>query len=153
MSNKNNTYEDRMKVSNYAENQFQIYCKKKGLEFYHLGFDKQKVEHFYLLNPIIRNIPDYVVWNDEKIFLVQVKGSPILKQKEYELFDKMISAYESDKVKLYYAYCFNDDFIFLSFSKMKLIYENEPIILRFENDGKSYKMLNELIKINDQKNR
>ena len=76
--NGNNTYAQRQTEVNKGEVLFEEYCKEKGYEFVRIGFNEKKgqISNFFLINPLLRNIPDYFVNTPNGPLVVQVKGSP-----------------------------------------------------------------------------
>jgi len=61
------------------------------------------------LNPVLRNMPDYVIQRDDKTFAVNVKGTPNIKEKERLLLPQLIDAYSSEKAPLIYIFCIRGD--------------------------------------------
>ena len=102
-------YEIRIQ-SNIGEELFEKYCKEKGYICNRLGFDEGAgyIEKFFNLNPLLRNLPDYVVNTKTETFVVCVKGTPNLKKKEFELLPLMTEWFSSPKAPLVYAFCFKD---------------------------------------------
>jgi hypothetical protein len=56
------------------------------------------------LNPILRNMPDYVIQRDERTFVVNVKGTANIKEKERLLLPQLIEAYSTQKAPLIYMF-------------------------------------------------
>jgi len=78
-------YQGRQDVGvNIGEEIFEQWCARNGWNCTRLGFDEKfaNVGAFYNLNPVLRNMPDYVIQRDEKTFAVNVKGTPNIKEKE-----------------------------------------------------------------------
>ena len=96
--NGSNNYQERNSVTNIAEELFEKYCNQKGYFIRRLGFDEKKdpIPNFYNINPMVRNLPDYYVCTNKLSFLVMVKGTANIKQKEYELLPKFIEWYDSN---------------------------------------------------------
>jgi len=142
--NGNNTYKERNSISyNKGEDIFLQYCKDKQLEVTRLGFDEKNasVSHFYDLSPFIRNLPDFIVTNGEKIILVNVKGSLNLKETEYELLEGFAHLYETESTKLYYAFCLSHrNIIWETVESVAEAYLQEKEIKQWP-DGKRYKTL------------
>ena len=142
--NGNNTYKERNSISyNKGEDIFLQYCKDKQLEVTRLGFDEKNasVSRFYDLSPFIRNLPDFIVTNGEKIILVNVKGSLNLKETEYELLEGFAHLYETESTKLYYAFCLShSNIIWETVERVAEAYLQEKEIKQWP-DGKRYKTL------------
>jgi len=101
-------FSDRMKVTNDGETIFEQYCKEKGYRVDRIGFDEHSSEipNFWLLNHLIRNLPDYVVQTNHGPYIVQVKGTDNFKKKELDLLPLFLDWYHSPKAPLVYAFCF-----------------------------------------------
>lgn len=100
-------YELRVQ-SNIGEELFEAYCKEKGYKIQRIGFDENTgfVDNFSRLNPLLRNLPDYVVNTLKETFIVCVKGTPNFKKKEFELLPFMTECFSSKKAPMVYAFCF-----------------------------------------------
>ena len=120
-------YNERNSVKiNLGEELFLEWAKSKCTFISRLGFDEKNrnVDLFYNLNPILRNMPDFVILNNHRIFLVNVKGTTNIKRKEIELLPKIIEAYSSEKAPLVYAFCFRgNEPVFMSTEKLFKMYE------------------------------
>lgn len=141
-------YNERNSVSiNLGEEIFLEWASRKCTFITRLGFDEKNrnVELFYTLNPIVRNIPDFLIINNHRIFLVNVKGTANIKKKEVDLLPKLIEAYSTEKAPLVYAFCFRgSDPIFMNTEKLlKLYSESED---KKWDDGVVYRT----IKIEEQ---
>lgn len=125
--NGSNTYTERQKVKNRAEFLFEMYCAEKEYQLHRVGFDEKNknVDNFYYLNPVLRNLPDYVVNTSRGTWVVMVKGTANIKQKEIELLPRLIDCFDSDKAKLVYAFCFLGKEPILIFpQKVETLYRN-----------------------------
>ena len=112
IGNSGQSYADRVKtIKNDGEYLFELFCKQNYCEFQRLGFDEHQnnVPNFWRLNPIIRNLPDFVINNGDKTYVVAVKGTDKFKKKEIDLLPSMINAYSSDEAPLIYAFCFKEN--------------------------------------------
>ena len=130
--NGSNNYQERNSVTNIAEELFEKYCNQKGYFIRRLGFDEKKdpIPNFYNINTMVRNLPDYYVCTNKLSFLVMVKGTANIKQKEYELLPKFIEWYDSKECRLIYAFCFKTS------NNPQLIYPNKLIDLYNESQDK-----------------
>lgn len=108
--NSNNTYQERQSVANYGEEMFEKYCLDKGYTIYRLGFDEKNanVPNFFKLNPMLRNLPDYVVNTNNATYVVNVKGTNAIKQSEMQILTELIACYSSKQAQLVYAFCLKD---------------------------------------------
>ena len=102
------SYSERQNVKNRAEFLFELYCAEKDYKVTRVGFDEKNnsVDNFYYLNPVLRNLPDYIVNTNSGTWVVMVKGTANIKQKEIELLPRLIENFDSDRAKLIYAFCF-----------------------------------------------
>ncbi len=100
-------YQGRQGVGvNIGEEIFEQWCNRNAWNCTRLGFDEKfaNVGAFYNLNPVLRNMPDYVIQREEKTFAVNVKGTPNIKEKERLLLPQLIDAYSSQKAPLIYVF-------------------------------------------------
>lgn len=137
--NKNNSYLERNSGANVAEDRFEAYCKSRGVKFYRFGFDEKKgnIDQFWLLHPLLRALPDYIVPKDGKLYLVQVKGTNKMKLSDiehYKDFDMLLS---TPNTPLVFYFCFSSGIKVLSLHLLITLAQNCPI-KKFENDGKEY---------------
>lgn len=137
------SYQQRNQSLNTAEILFEKYCNEKQYFIRRLGFDEKNdpVPDFFNLNPFIRNLPDYIINNNDTLSaLVMVKGTANIKQKEYNLIPQMRGFYSSEKCPLVYCFCFrNTQPIFLHIKKVMDLYENS--IDQQWHDGVIYRNL------------
>lgn len=142
--NGNNTYKERQTVKNKGELLFEEYCKQKGHKFYKIGFSEKtnEIEKYYLINPVIRNIPDYFVDTGKNCFVVQVKGTGNLKHEEFEMISLFIKNYSNKDCELVYAFCMENQPVYVHrISKVVEMYNNAKD-RTWESDGKIYRNLN-----------
>lgn len=142
--NGNNSYQQRNSGVNLGEQLFEEYCTKRQVYFKRIGFDEKNnaIPHFYRLNPIVRNIPDYLVVSDKGSRLVSVKGTANIKKAEVTMIPLFLEWYHTKECPLLYAFCFEGE------SKPFFITPDRVIQLYQEgtdkqwNDGKIYRTLN-----------
>lgn len=140
--NGENTYADRQTVSNQGEDLFIAWCQQKGWHINRLGFDEKQgsVPMFFKLNPLLRNAPDFVISKEEKVFVVNVKGTANIKREEVRMIPLLVEAYSSKDAPLIYAFCFpNEDPKFVSYDKVITLYEKS--VDKQWHDGKTYRTL------------
>jgi len=103
-----NTYAERQTSVNVAEFLFEYYCAEKEYKLTRIGFDEKNknVDNFFKLNPFIRNLPDYIVNTPKGTYIVNVKGTGNLKQKEMDMLPKFLEYYSTKETPLIYAFCF-----------------------------------------------
>lgn len=140
-ANNQSNYQDRMKPENCkGEMLFKKWCSENEWHCQKIGFDGYPTKNFWLLNPLLRNIPDFVIDKGAKIFVVQVKGSPNFKQNEYHLLDEFINSYHSPEAPLIYAFCLDQNPIFKKTEEVKKLYQESQD--NIWPDGKIYRTLN-----------
>lgn len=142
--NGDNTYKERQSVLNKGEMLFEEYCKKKGHKFYKIGFSEKTndIEKYYLLNAFIRNIPDYFVDTGKNCFVVHVKGTGNLKKEEADMIPFFVEYYANDKVELVYAFCMENQPVYVHRANKVLELYNNAEDRMWESDKKIYRNLN-----------
>ena len=103
------SFQERNANASKGEMLFEQYCKDQQYNFARLGFDQtnNRVQNFYRINPLLRNIPDYVVDTDRFTFVVMVKGTANIKKSEIDLIPLFLEWYSTKKAPLVYAFCFD----------------------------------------------
>lgn len=122
------TFTERQKTVNHGEILFEKYCVSKNYKYWRLGSDEKNgaITHFYKLNPMIRNLPDYIVDCGDITFVVAVKGTANFKEKEVKMLPLFLEWFSSKEAPLVYAFCFAD-------KPPKLVYP-EKIIELYKNE-------------------
>lgn len=79
----NDSYQDRCSIKSTGESLFELFCQRKGYAFTKLGFDENSdpIKGFANINPMLRNLPDYIMETQKELFVVQVKGTQNFKKK------------------------------------------------------------------------
>lgn len=126
LGNGSETYLQRQAHRNVGEERFEEYCKQHNYKITRLGFDEKNanVEHFYDINPFIRNLPDYLVTTPSGTRLVNVKGTGNIKQKEFEMIPEFKRWYSSSKIPLFYVFAFVSKIVILGSDKVIDLYQN-----------------------------
>lgn len=143
MLNADNSYQERQSEPNLGEQVFEDYCQKMGYQCLRFGFEEKsnRFERFYLVNPFLRNIPDYIVDTGSSLLVVQVKGTANIKKEEIDKMPLFLEWYSSKDAPLVYAFCFHDR------EKPVLVYPEKVIDLYQKatdkrwKDGKIYRTL------------
>ena len=108
MGDASQSFKERNNSPNTGEQLFRAYCDEQGVNYYRFGFDEKHgfIERFYLLNPILRHVPDYVVHNPHtnKSATVEVKGTLNFKEYDREHLADYEAHYGSPEIP--YLYCF-----------------------------------------------
>ena len=140
--NGENSYTERQTVANQGEELFLDWCFEHKWLVKRFGFDEKlaNVPNFYKMNPIMRNAPDFVMTKDEKIFVVNVKGTANIKQAEVRMIPLLAEVYSSPDAPMIYAFCFlGENPKFVSYDKVITLYEKEKD--KQWSDGKIYRTL------------
>jgi len=142
--NGNNTYAERQTVVNFGEEMFEKYCREKQYVLHRVGFDEKagNVPNFFKLNPMIRNLPDYIVNTPTATFVVNVKGTNCIKKEEMTILTELIACYSSKDAQLLYAFCLKGNELPILVYPEKLIYLYQQSKDEQWNDGKVYRRLN-----------
>jgi hypothetical protein len=121
------TFNDRNSIKiNLAEELFLDWAAEKCSFVARLGFDEKAgyVDKFFEINPLLRNIPDFLIMNNDKLFLVNVKGTANIKQKEMDLLPKLVEIYSNVNAPLVYCFCFrNEKPLFFTTTQLTELYE------------------------------
>lgn len=106
--NNTNTYEERQSVADIGEELFEQWAKDKGYEINRIGFHSKddSVPNFFKLSYMLRNLPDYVLTKGKKTYVVNVKGTANIKEKELDNLESACWYYGSGQAPLIYAFCF-----------------------------------------------
>lgn len=109
--NAGQTYLERQSVRNTGEDLFLEWANRKGYKVHRLGFDEKggNVDNFYELNFYLRNIPDFVITKNDKIAVVNVKGTPNMKWKEVSMLPNLMEIYSEKNAPFFYAFCFTGE--------------------------------------------
>jgi len=134
-------YKERNSGSNFAEEFFEQYCKSYYVR--RIGFDEKhdNIPHFYNMSRMLRNLPDYYVDTGKKQFVVNVKGTDCIKQKEYDIIPLLSSAYSDDNCMLVYAFCFKENTKPIFLYPMEVINTYDKKKDRVWHDGIVYRKL------------
>jgi len=118
------SFQERNSIKDIGEQLFEKYCAEQKYKVIRLGFNpnENQINDFYKINPLLRNIPDYIVETPKGNFVVQVKGTANIKKKEIELIPLFLEWYSSKDAPLVYAFCFVE-------RKPRLIYADQVIEL------------------------
>lgn len=133
------TYQQRQSVKNVAEDRFEKYCNDRHIEWHRFGFDEKSgnIGNFFLIDPVLRNLPDYVVSAKNKIFFVQVKGTNKIKIKEIEYYKRFWELFGNKDCEFVFYFMFSDSVRVLSLEQLCSLQVSLPI-KRFETDKKEY---------------
>lgn len=142
--NGNNTYAERNSVTNLGEELFEKYCNEKQVYFKRIGFDEKNnpVPYFYRINPLIRNVPDYLVIHDKGSKLVNVKGTANFKKSEIDMMPLFLEWYSSKDCPLLYAFCFKENNTPTFRTPDQVIQLYQSSVDKQWNDGVVYRTLN-----------
>lgn len=85
------TYDARNSGVNAAEDIFEDFLSRSGMNYRRFGFDEKKgrVENFNLMHPLLRHLPDFVFskpGDKRNIYHTQVKGTNKFKITDYDMY-------------------------------------------------------------------
>lgn len=135
---------DRQKIVNHGEILFEKYCTSKGYKYHRLGFDEKnnEIPNYWRLNPMIRNLPDYIVNTDKFTFVVNVKGTGNLKQSEVNMLPLFMEWFSTKEAPLIYAFCFTEQKSIMVYPDKIIELYKEAGIDKTWQDGVIYRSLN-----------
>ena len=116
-----NSYQERNSNINIAEVRFEKFCKDKQIPFWRLGFDEKenRLPNFWEVHPLIRAMPDYICYNNNRLTYMHVKGTHRVKINDlilYETWDRDLAFRAGMRI----VFCFdNQDPIFLTWDQLK----------------------------------
>lgn len=109
VANGSNSYQERQTIGvNIGEQLFMEWAEAKGYVATRIGSDSRDnhIPCFSRLNSILRNMPDFVLNKNGKTYVVSVKGTANIKNKEIRLLPDLVKSYSSRRAPLIYAFCF-----------------------------------------------
>jgi len=142
--NGSHTYQQRQSTVNWGEILFEQHCVSKGYKYWRLGFCEKNgvISHFYRLNPLIRNLPDYIVDTGKHTFVVNVKGTGNFKESEVKMIPLFLEWFSTKEAPLIYAFCFTEQKPIMVYpEKVIELYEQAGQDKQWQ-DGKIYRSLN-----------
>ena len=118
---------------------FRKWCDSKGYRCYRIGADPKdgKIPRYWELPEVVRFLPDFVLDRKGKLWLIEVKGSPNLKTKEYEKLADRESMYRPN---YRYAICWQGRIAVMTTADVASRYERSSVVGRW-GDGKEYREL------------
>ena len=135
---------DRQKIVNHGEILFENYCAKMEYKCWRLGNEEKhsQIDHYWKLNPMIRNLPDYIVDTGKHTFVVNVKGTVNFKQSEVKMIPLFLEWFSTKEAPLIYAFCFTEQKPIMVYpEKVIKLYEQAGQDKQWQ-DGKIYRSLN-----------
>lgn len=141
--NGNNSYLERNSGKNLGEELFEQYCIEKQVYFKRLGFDEKNdsIPHFYRINPLLRNLPDYLVIGNKGSKLVNVKGTANFKKSEVSMIPQFLEWFNSKECPLIYAFCFKGERKPFFMTPDRVIELYQEATDKQWNDGVTYRTL------------
>ncbi len=102
------TYAERQSVPNKGEELFEAWATANNKQFWRFGFDEKKgnIPNFYLIDPRLRSLPDYILNNFGAIIFVHVKGTNKLKVADLSLYADFESEYVVHRKNCHLRICF-----------------------------------------------
>ena len=142
MNGNDNNYHERSSAP-VGEPLFEAWCMEKQFRCIRYNIDESiRIPRYWEINPILRNVPDYLVITPKGKRVVQVKGTYNLKHQEYLMIPEFIKNYGTPKVPLYYAFCVRgENPVVLPAERVIVIYDHSGPDKQWESDGKIYRTL------------
>lgn len=139
------SYEERNnRPDNYGEQLFVDYCRLEGYKLHRLGFDEKqdKVQGFYNLNKIIRQLPDYVCLSPAsgRMAVVSVKGTTKFKEDDYNNLRWLETVYSSPKAPIRFVFAIKGQIHWRTIQEVADLYRASTEAGQWP-DGKTYKVL------------
>lgn len=141
----NQSYEERNnRPDNYGEQLFVDYCRVEGYKLHRIGFDEKqdKVQNFYNLNKVIRQLPDYVCISPAsgRMAVVSVKGTNKFKEQDFNNLSWLESVYASPKAPLRFVFAIRGQIHWRTTQEVAELYRTATEEGQWL-DGKAYRVL------------
>jgi hypothetical protein len=139
------SYEERNnRPDNYGEQLFVDYCRLEGYKLHRIGFDEKqdKVQGFYNLNKVIRQLPDYVCLSPAsgRMAVVSVKGTNKFKQEDFNNLNWLETVYSTPKAPLRFVFAIRGQVYWYTTSQVSELYRQATTEAHWP-DGKTYREL------------
>jgi hypothetical protein len=138
------TFLERQKVVNHGEILFEKYCTQKNYKYWRLGFEEKvsAIPNYFKLNPLLRNIPDYILETPNGMYVVNVKGTGNFKKEEIDKIPLFLEWYNTKEFSLVYVFCFAEKKPIMVYPEKVIQLYQEAGIDKQWQDGKIYRSLN-----------
>ena len=112
-------------------------------KYWRLGFDEKnnEISHYWKLNAMIRNLPDYIVDTNKDTFVVNVKGTGNFKESEVKMIPLFLEWFSTKEAPLIYAFCFTDQKPIMVYPEKVIQLYQEAKVDKKWDDGKIYRSL------------
>jgi hypothetical protein len=139
------SYEERNnRPDNYGEQLFIDYCRLEGYKLHRIGFDEKqdKVQGFFNLNKVIRQLPDYVCLSPAsgRMAVVSVKGTNKFKEEDYHNLTWLETVYASPKAPLRFVFAIRGEVHWRTSIQVAELYRQATTEAQWP-DGKVYRVL------------
>ena len=138
--NNKSSYQDRQSNINKGEELFENWMEKKGYSYKKLGFDEKtnNIEGFWLMHPLLRNLPDYTHYdqNNERLVYFQVKGTYSIKLDDILNWYLFESLFCNEKTDLRIVFSFESGMQFYTTKELKK--ELTDLTIKEWHDSKQY---------------
>jgi len=141
----NQSYEERNnRPDNYGEQLFIDYCRTEGYKLHRIGFDEKqdRVQGFYNLNKVIRQLPDFVCLSPAsgRMAVVSVKGTNKFKEEDYNNLNWLESVYASPKAPVRFVFAIRGQIHWYTTTQVAELYRQSTAEGQW-SDGKTYRIL------------
>lgn len=134
------SYQNRQSNINKGEELFEKWMLDNGYSCKKLGFDEKtnNIDGFWHMHPLLRNLPDYILYDKKKNRLVyfQVKGTCNIKIDDIINWNLFETLFCNDKAVLRIAFCYDDATYFYTLNEIKK--ELTDSTIKEWHDGKQY---------------
>ena len=110
---------------NLGEQLFEAWCNTNGMKLRRLGLDEKEalVPGWHKLNPVIRQMPDYIAMKDDRQAVVSVKGTLKFKAQDYDRLSWFEDMYASQDCPLRFVIATTRGITWLSTDELRQAYE------------------------------
>lgn len=139
------SYEERNnRPDNYGEQLFIDYCRLEGYKLHRIGFDEKqdKVQNFFNLNKVIRQLPDYVCLSPAsgRMAVVSVKGTSKFKEEDFNNLSWLETVYSTPKAPLRFVFAVRGQIYWRTPIEVAELYRASTEEGQWP-DGKTYRVL------------
>ena len=134
-------YHERIKGTNMGEQRFEEWAKGKGYNVQRFGFNEidGNINGFFLVHPLIRSLPDYVLYREDKkkLIYIHVKGTISFKIDDLISYSQWESFFCNENVVLNVVFCLKDqDPVILNLDEIRK--RMTGMTIHEWHDGKQY---------------
>lgn len=141
----NKSYEERNnRPDNFGEQLFIDYARNQGYKLHRIGFDEKqdKVQNFYYLNKVIRQLPDFICIRPStgRMAVVSVKGTRNFKEEDFNNLQWLESVYGTPSAPLRFVFALKTGIYWKTVAEVAEMYRASKQEEQW-SDGKVYRVL------------